>query len=162
MRIGHGYDVHRLEGGLPLVLGGVTIDHSKGLRGHSDADVVVHAVCDALLGAMGLGDIGQHFPDTDATLAGIDSRKLLRRVQLMMHEKSYRVGNLDVTIIAQAPKLAGHLAQMSENISVDLKTNSSKVNFKATTTEKLGFAGREEGIACHAVVLIKKIKAGSL
>ncbi|MFT6407029.1 MAG: 2-C-methyl-D-erythritol 2,4-cyclodiphosphate synthase [Arenicella sp.] len=154
MRIGHGYDVHRLVEGRKLVLGGVEIKNSKGLLGHSDADVLLHAVCDAVLGALGLGDIGKHFPDTDATYAGADSRKLLRHVVNLMSEKNYCLGNLDITVAAQKPKLAPHLDSMKDNISADFKCQISQVNIKATTTEKLGFVGREEGIEAHAVVLL--------
>lgn len=154
MRVGHGYDVHQLANNRKLILGGVEIAHSKGLLGHSDADVVLHAICDAVLGALGLGDIGQHFPDSDAQYAGIDSRKLLRKVHNLMHERGFVMGNLDVTIAAQAPRLASHLAAMQENIAADLQCHSTQINLKATTTEGLGFVGREEGIAAHAVTLI--------
>jgi len=154
MRIGHGYDVHQLVADRALILGGVEIDHSKGLLGHSDADVLLHAICDAIIGALGLGDIGQHFPDTDAQYCGVDSRKLLRHVHGLMHEQGYRVGNLDATIVAQAPKLAPHLNFMKTNIAVDLQTTEQQLNIKATTTEKLGFAGRKEGIEAHAVILL--------
>ncbi|MEM7359231.1 MAG: 2-C-methyl-D-erythritol 2,4-cyclodiphosphate synthase [Pseudomonadota bacterium] len=154
MRIGHGYDVHQLAEDRKLVLGGVEIAHHKGLLGHSDADVVLHAICDAILGALGLGDIGQHFPDTDAEYAGIDSRKLLREVCRLMLERGFNVGNLDVTIAAQAPRLARHLPVMRDNISADLRCSPEQVNLKATTTEGLGFVGREEGIASHAVTIL--------
>lgn len=155
MKIGHGYDVHQLVEGRKLILGGVEIKHSKGLLGHSDADVVLHAVCDAILGALGLGDIGQHFPDSDPSLAGIDSRILLQRVHELMHEKDLRIGNLDVTILAQEPKLADHLPKMRENIAVDLTCSIGRINLKATTTENLGFVGRQEGVAAHTVVLLE-------
>jgi len=155
MRIGHGYDVHCLVDGRKLILGGVEIDHRLGLLGHSDADVVLHAVCDAILGACGLGDIGKHFPDNDAQYDGADSRKLLRRVAQLMQEMDFEIGNLDVTIVAQAPKLANHLKQMTANIASDLNCHNNQINLKATTTEKLGFVGREEGIESHAVVIIK-------
>ena len=155
MRIGHGYDVHKLVQGRKLILGGEEISHSLGLDGHSDADVVLHAVCDALLGAIAKGDIGQHFPDNDEQYKGIDSRKLLREVFALVHKENYQIGNLDITIIAQAPKLAGWLPKMCQNIAEDLKTSEDRVNLKATTTEKLGFAGREEGIEAHAVVLLQ-------
>ena len=158
MRIGHGYDVHRLVEDRRLVLGGVEIPHAKGLAGHSDADVLLHAICDALLGALGLGDIVQHFPDDDAQYAGIDSRKLVTTVAALMQERGLEISNLDTTIIAQKPKLAGYLAQMRANIAADLNTEPRNINVKATTTEQLGFAGREEGIAAHAVVLIRECK----
>ena len=154
MRIGHGYDVHQLVEGRKLILGGVPIDHAKGLLGHSDADVLLHAICDAIIGALGLGDIGQHFPDSDEQYSGIDSRLLLTHVTKLMQEHGFQIGNLDATLIAQAPKLATHLPAMKENIATDLACTFSQVNIKATTTEKLGFAGREEGIAAHAVVIL--------
>ncbi len=154
MRIGHGYDVHQLVDGRKLVLGGVEIPHHLGLLGHSDADVVLHAICDAILGALGLGDIGKHFPDTDPHYKGADSRILLRHVASKM--QGYQLSNLDVTIAAQSPKLAPHLVQMKTNISQDLECQESQINIKATTTEKLGFVGREEGIEAHAVVLLYK------
>jgi len=157
MRIGHGYDVHQLVAGRDLVLGGVRIPHAKGLLGHSDADVLLHAVCDACLGAAGLGDLGRHFPDTDPRLKGIDSRELLRHVEALLDERGWRLGNVDSTIIAQAPRLAPHIPAMVANIAADLGINADCVNVKATTTEKLGFAGREEGIAAHAVVLLTSI-----
>lgn len=159
MRIGHGYDVHQLVAGRKLVLGGVEIAHSKGLLGHSDADVVLHAVCDAILGALGLGDIGQHFPDSDARFSGIDSRVLLRHVAKLMQQKNYQLNNLDVTIAAQAPKLAAHLQEMCQNIAADCNADTAAINVKATTTEKLGFVGREEGIEAHAVVLLQTTKS---
>ncbi len=155
MKIGHGYDVHQLVVGRDLILGGVQIEHSKGLLGHSDADVLLHAVCDAILGALCLGDIGQHFPDTDTQYAGADSRELLRQVATMMFAKGLRIGNLDSTIAAQKPKLSPHLEQMKHNIAGDLNCHISCVNIKATTTEKLGFVGREEGIEAHAVVILE-------
>ena len=154
MRIGHGYDVHQLVEGRKLILGGVDIAHSKGLLGHSDADVLLHAVCDAVLGALGLGDIGKHFPDSDQAYAGADSRVLLRHVVTLMHVAGYKLGNLDVTVAAQMPKLAPHLSAMKANIAADFESQESQVNIKATTTEKLGFVGREEGIEAHAVVLL--------
>jgi 2-C-methyl-D-erythritol 2,4-cyclodiphosphate synthase len=154
MRIGHGYDVHQLVEGRKLILGGVEIEHNKGLLGHSDADVVLHAVCDAVLGALGLGDIGKHFPDTDAAYAGIDSRNLLRHVARLMTQSNYSLGNLDITIAAQKPKLASHLGSMKSNIAADFNGQSNQINIKATTTENLGFVGREEGIEAHAVVLL--------
>jgi len=158
MRIGHGYDVHQLVQGRKLILGGVDVPHSKGLLGHSDADVVLHAVCDAILGALCLGDIGQHFPDNDAAYAGIDSRKLLKSVVDLMHEKHYEIVNLDTTIVAQAPKLISFLPKMRTNIAHDLNTKVDNINLKATTTEKLGFVGQELGIECHSVVLLQKKK----
>jgi 2-C-methyl-D-erythritol 2,4-cyclodiphosphate synthase len=161
MRIGHGYDVHRLVEGRALVIGGVTIAHPKGLLGHSDADVLIHAICDACLGAAGLGDIGRHFPDSDAKYKDIDSRILLRRVSDALTAESWRVANVDSTVIAQAPKLAPYLAKMADNIAADLGIRASQVNIKATTTETLGFAGREEGIAAHAVVLLERVVESS-
>jgi 2-C-methyl-D-erythritol 2,4-cyclodiphosphate synthase len=155
MRIGHGYDVHRFGAGNEIVLGGVRIAHHRGLEAHSDGDVLVHAVCDALLGAIGEGDIGRHFPDTDAANANIDSRLLLRRVMALVTGAGWRLGNLDATLVAQAPRMAGHIAAMRENLAADLDAQVSQVNVKATTTEKLGFTGREEGIAAHAVVLLQ-------
>lgn len=159
MRIGHGYDVHALVEGRRLVLGGVEVAHSKGLLGHSDADVLIHAVCDACLGAAALGDIGRHFPDTDAKYKGIDSRQLLRAVGAKLKTAGWRVSNVDATIVAQAPKLAPHLPAMAANLAADLGIESGQVNVKATTTEGLGFAGREEGIAAHAVALIGRISS---
>lgn len=155
MRIGHGYDVHQLVEGRPLILGGVTIDYELGLLGHSDADVLLHAICDAILGALALGDIGRHFPDSDAAYAGADSRDLLHRVVTMMTDKGYRIGNLDATILCQKPKLAPHIAAMVENVADDCRAEAGQVNIKATTTEKLGFVGQGEGIAAHAVVLLE-------
>lgn len=159
MRIGHGYDVHALVPGRPLILGGVKIPHPKGLLGHSDADALIHAVCDACLGAAGLGDIGRHFPDTDTQYKNIDSRILLRTVCVNLKQRQLRVENLDATLIAQAPKLAEHLPAMVRNIAMDLEIEPSQVNIKATTTEKLGYAGREEGIGAHAVVLLSSTAA---
>lgn len=156
IRIGHGYDVHAFGDGDSIVLGGVQIPHSKALLAHSDGDVVLHALSDAILGALGLGDIGHHFPDDDPALKGVDSRVLLREVVEHMRAKGYEVGNVDVTIIAQRPKLASHIDAMRANIASDLETDASNCNVKATTTEKLGFAGREEGIAVHAVALINE------
>lgn len=155
MRIGQGYDVHRLVQDRPLVLGGVEIPHSMGLAGHSDADVVIHALCDALLGAAGLGDIGRHFPDTDVQFENIDSRILLRDVMRKLHREGWLLGNADLTIIAQAPRLATHIALMQERLAADMGVEAGQVNIKATTTEKLGFCGREEGIAAMAVVLLE-------
>ena len=157
MRVGHGYDVHQLVAGRDLILGGVKIPHAKGLLGHSDADVLLHAICDACLGAAGLGDLGRHFPDTDSRYKGIDSRDLLRHVEALLDERGWQLENVDSTVIAQAPRLAPHIPAMVANIAADLGISAECVNVKATTTEKLGFAGREEGIAAHAVVLIKSI-----
>ena len=155
MRIGHGYDVHRLVTGRALILGGVDIPWEVGLDGHSDADVLLHAVMDALLGAAALGDIGRHFPDTDMTYKGADSRVLLRTVAKKIEEAGYRVGNVDVTMIAQKPKLKDHIPQMVLNIAQDLGIQPGQVNVKATTEEKLGFTGNLEGMACHAVCLLE-------
>ena len=154
MRIGHGYDVHRFGEGDSIVLGGVSIPFDRGLEAHSDGDVLVHAVCDALLGAIAAGDIGRHFPDTDAANADIDSRVLLRRVLELVKAAGWQLGNLDVTVIAQAPKMAPHIDAMCDNLAADLDAERAAVNVKATTTEGLGFAGRAEGIAVHAVVLL--------
>ncbi|MEZ5584676.1 MAG: 2-C-methyl-D-erythritol 2,4-cyclodiphosphate synthase [Candidatus Competibacteraceae bacterium] len=155
MRIGHGYDVHAFGPGDCIVLGGVRIPYNQGLIAHSDGDVLLHALCDALLGAAGLGDIGRHFPDTDAEFENIDSRVLLRRVMDLLRRYRFGVCNVDATIIAQAPKLAPHIPAMRHNIAVDLGIASEQVNVKATTTEGLGFVGRREGIAVHAVVLLQ-------
>lgn len=155
-RIGHGFDVHAFGGEGPVTLGGVKIDYPQGLLAHSDGDVVLHAVSDALLGAVALGDIGHHFPDTDAAFKGIDSRILLRKVFADVKAMGYAIGNLDVTIMAQAPKMAPHINAMRAVLAVDLDTELSQVNVKATTTEKLGFVGRKEGIAVEAVVLLVK------
>lgn len=157
IRIGHGYDVHRLTAGRKLIIGGTEIPHKYGLLGHSDADVLTHAIMDAMLGALALGDIGQHFPDTDSRYAGADSMRLLRYVNAMIQQKGWELGNLDATILAQAPKLAPHIPQMRKNISAVLGCALSQVSVKATTEEKLGFTGKEEGIAAHCVVLLKKI-----
>ncbi len=154
MRIGQGFDVHQLVAGRPLIMGGVEIPHDKGLLGHSDADVLLHAVADALLGAAALGDIGRHFSDRDEKYKNIDSRILLREVLHMVREAGYRVGNVDATIIAQAPKMAPHIPKMVEHIATDLRIVHSAVNVKATTTELLGYTGRGEGIAAQAVVLL--------
>lgn len=155
MRIGHGYDVHRLVEGRALILGGVPIDFEKGLLGHSDADVLLHAVMDALLGAAGLGDIGLHFPDTDPAYKGADSRRLLGHVMALLRQKGHRVGNVDVTVIAQRPKLRPHIGAMTQNLADDLGVTPDRVNIKATTEERLGFTGAEQGIACHAVCLLE-------
>ena len=156
MRIGHGYDVHKLVEGRDLILGGVKIDHSLGLLGHSDADVLLHAVSDALLGAAGLGDIGKHFPDTDPQYKGADSLKLLEIVARRVKEAGYRVSNIDVTMIAQKPKLRPHIEQMEANIAATVGIDVSRINVKATTEEKLGFTGTEQGMACHAVCLLEE------
>lgn len=156
MRIGHGYDVHRLVEGRELILGGVKIDYEKGLLGHSDADVLLHAVSDALLGAAGLGDIGRHFPDTDPKYRGADSLKLLEIVGQKVYAAGYRVSNIDVTMIAQRPKLKDHIPQMEANIAGALKIAPDRVNVKATTEEKLGFTGTGEGMSCHAVCLLEE------
>ncbi len=154
MRVGHGYDAHRFASGTRLVLGGVEIDHPEGLAAHSDGDVALHALCDALLGAAALGDIGHHFPDSHAEFAGIDSRILLRRVVEAVAEAGWRALNVDLTLIAQAPKLAPYLPRMREHIAADLGVSRDAVNIKATTTEGMGFAGRKEGIEVHAVALL--------
>lgn len=158
MRIGHGYDVHAFGAGDHIILGGVRIAHQQGLLAHSDGDVLVHALCDALLGAIGAGDIGRHFPDDDPANADIDSRVLLRKVFALVENAGLVLGNADITIIAQAPKMAPHLSAMLENLAADLQVCGSQLNIKATTTEGLGFAGREEGIAVHAVVLLGTIR----
>ena len=154
MRIGHGYDAHTFAEGRPLVLAGVTIPHSHGLAAHSDGDAVIHALCDALLGAAALGDIGSYFPDTDDSYSNIDSRVLLRRVVTLLQEKNLSIVNLDVTILAQSPKMAPFLSAMKANLSQDTGTPVENINIKATTTEGMGFIGRKEGIAVHAVTLI--------
>ncbi len=154
MRIGHGYDVHRFGEGEFITLGGVCIPHKFGLVAHSDGDVLLHALSDALLGAAALGDIGRHFPDTDPQFKGADSRVLLRHVLALVQGKGWRVGNVDATIVAQAPKMAPHIEAMRAHIAADLQVEPDAVNVKATTTEKLGFTGREEGIAVHAVALL--------
>ena len=158
MRIGHGYDVHKLVPGRDLILGGVKIDYELGLLGHSDADVLLHAVSDALLGAAGLGDIGRHFPDTDPQYKGADSRKLLEIVAQKVWDAGYQVGNIDVTMIAQRPKLKDHIPQMAENIASAVGVDAGRVNVKATTEEKLGFTGEGLGMACHAVCLLEERK----
>ena len=156
MRIGHGYDVHKLVEGRDLILGGVKIDYEKGLLGHSDADVLLHAVSDALLGAAGLGDIGKHFPDTDPQYKGADSLELLRVVARRVGEAGYRVSNIDVTMIAQRPKLKDHIPQMVLNIAGAVGIEANRVNVKATTEEKLGFTGEGLGMSCHAVCLLEE------
>ena len=157
-RIGHGYDVHRLVSDRKLILGGVEIDFPLGLDGHSDADVLIHAACDAVLGALGLGDIGRHFPDADQTYKGICSLILARKCAEMMSESGYRISNIDITVIAQKPKLSPYIERMSENVAKAFSTSPENVNIKATTEEKLGFTGRMEGIACHCVVLLVSTK----
>lgn len=154
-RIGHGYDVHALSRERPLIIGGVRIPHARGLAGHSDADVLIHAVCDACLGAAGLGDIGRHFPDSDPRFRGADSRELLRHVRMLLAEGGLTVGNLDTTVVAQRPRLAPYVDEMRCNLAQDLQVAPEAVNVKAKTTERLGFAGREEGIAAYAVVLLE-------
>ena len=158
MRIGHGYDVHRLVSGRDLILGGVKIPYELGLDGHSDADVLLHAVSDALLGAAGLGDIGRHFPDTDPKYKGADSLELLREVYRKISEKGYRVGNIDVTMIAQKPKLKDFIPRMQENIAAAVGVTADRVNVKATTEEKLGFTGTGEGMSCHAVCILEEME----
>lgn len=157
MRIGHGFDVHAFDEGDFVMLGGVRIPHTCGLKAHSDGDVVLHALSDALLGAVALGDIGKHFPDTDDAYAGADSRVLLRHVMTLVRQEGYEVGNVDVTVIAQAPKMAPHIDSMRATIAEDLGTTTKAVNVKATTTEKLGYVGRKEGIAVHAVALLTPV-----
>ena len=156
LRIGHGFDVHAFETGDHIMLGGVHIPHSQQFKAHSDGDVLLHAVCDAMLGAAALGDIGRHFPDTEVQYKNIDSRVLLRHVDELIRQQHYRVANLDVTVVAQAPKLAQHIPAMVQHLADDLQIDKNQVNVKATTTEKLGYTGREEGIAVHAVVLLYK------
>jgi len=157
IRIGHGFDVHAFAEGRRLIIGGVDIPYDLGLLGHSDADVLLHAICDALLGAAALGDIGKHFPDSDPRYKGIDSRKLLRHVAELLDGHGWQVGNVDATIIAQAPKMAPHIATMREHIAEDIGIAAEQVNVKATTTERLGYTGRGEGIAAEAVCLITKL-----
>ncbi len=154
MRIGHGFDAHRFAAGRPLVLGGVKVPHDQGLEAHSDGDVVIHALCDALLGAAGLGDIGHHFPDADPAFAGIDSRVLLRRVMAQLDEQRLEVVSVDLTVVAQHPRLAPHVDAMRERLAADLGMPPGRINLKATTTERMGFTGRGEGIAAFAVVLL--------
>lgn len=156
IRIGHGYDVHRLTENRALILGGVTIPYDKGLLGHSDADVLLHAIADSLLGAAALGDIGKHFPDTDPQYKGADSRLLLRHVIALLDQQGYSVGNIDATVIAQRPKLAQYIPQMVENIALDCNVSQNAINLKATTEEGLGFSGEGLGIAAHAVCTIYK------
>lgn len=154
IRIGHGFDVHALVDGRKCIIGGVEVPHNKGLDGHSDADVLLHAICDALLGAAAMGDIGKHFPPSDNTYKNADSRLLLRHVVALLHAKKYTVNNIDATVICEAPKLSPHTAQMCANIAADCQITLEQINVKATTTEKLGFTGRGEGIAAEAVCTI--------
>ncbi|OOF19220.1 2-C-methyl-D-erythritol 2,4-cyclodiphosphate synthase [Salinivibrio proteolyticus] len=156
MRIGHGFDVHKFGGDGPVIIGGVAVPYEQGLLAHSDGDVALHALCDALLGAIAAGDIGQHFPDTSDEWKGADSRMLLRDVYRKVQDKGYRLGNADITIIAQAPKMGPHIPAMCAAIADDLKAPIDAINVKATTSERLGFTGRKEGIACEAVVLLTK------
>lgn len=156
IRVGQGFDVHKFEEGRPLILGGVTIPHDKGLVGHSDADVLLHTITDAALGAIGEGDIGRHFPDTDAAYKDADSAVLLERIWEIVEKRGYKLGNIDCTIMAERPKMATHIGTLEESIARLLKADVSQVNVKATTTEKLGFVGREEGIAAMAVILLQK------
>jgi 2-C-methyl-D-erythritol 2,4-cyclodiphosphate synthase len=157
MRIGFGFDVHPLEKGRELRLGGITIPHDKGAKGHSDADVLIHAICDALLGAANLGDIGKHFPDTSAEFKNIDSRILLKKVMEMVRQKNYDLENADVTLCLEKPKIAPHIDAMKKSLSDVMNIQADCISIKATTNEKLGYIGREEGVACYAVVLLKKI-----
>lgn len=157
MRIGHGYDVHRFGAGDHLLLGGVRIPHDQGLIAHSDGDVAIHALCDALLGAVALGDIGRHFPDTDPRYRGIDSRQLLRHVYALCRQQGWCIGNADLTIVAQAPKLSPYIDAMKQNLVADLQCDLQQLNIKATTTERLGFTGRGEGVASYAVVLLTAV-----
>lgn len=159
IRIGQGFDIHQLQEGRKLIIGGIDIPHEKGLLGHSDADVLLHAISDACLGALALGDIGKHFPDTDAAFKDADSRELLRQIWALIKEKGYRLGNLDSTIIAQRPKMAPHIQAMRESVAKLLEADVSQINIKATTGEKLGFVGREEGIAAQAVVLLEELSS---
>ena len=157
MRIGNGYDVHAFGDGDKIVIGGVVIPHHHGLVAHSDGDVLLHALCDALLGAAALGDIGKHFPDTDVQYRNADSRSLLRMVYAKVNQQGWKLVNADMTIVAQAPRMANYIPLMQETIAADLQSSTNQINVKATTTERLGFTGREEGIACYAVVLLEKI-----
>lgn len=154
IRIGHGYDVHAFEAGDHLIIGGVSIPYTQSFKAHSDGDVLIHAICDALLGALALGDIGQHFPDTDDAFKDANSRDLLMQVITKIDAKGFKLANLDSTIVAQAPKISPHIEQMRRNLATDLKVDISQINIKATTTENLGFAGRQEGIAAHAITLL--------
>jgi 2-C-methyl-D-erythritol 2,4-cyclodiphosphate synthase len=157
IRVGFGFDVHSLEEGIPFYLGGILIPHSKGAKGHSDADVVLHAICDALLGAAALGDIGKHFPDTSNEFKGIDSKILLRRVVELLASKGYQAGNVDVSLVLEKPKIAPYITQMQHSIAEVMNTDAGNISVKATTNERMGFVGREEGVAAYAVALISKI-----
>lgn len=161
IRVGNGFDVHAMVAGRPLVLGGVTIPYDRGLEGHSDADVLVHAIGDAILGALAMGDLGKHFPDTDPRWKGADSRALLRHIVGLMNDRGYRIGNVDATVIAQAPKLAPHISAMRANLAADLRCAVEDVSVKATTTEHLGFTGRAEGMAAMASVLVVRLPEAS-
>ena len=161
IRVGNGFDVHAMVAGRPLVLGGVTIPYDRGLEGHSDADVLVHAIGDAILGALALGDLGKHFPDTDPRWKGADSRALLRHIVGLMNDRGYRIGNVDATVVAQAPRLAPHVPAMRANLAADLRCAVDDVSVKATTTERLGFTGRGEGIAAMATVLVARVPEAS-
>ena len=156
-RIGHGYDVHKLETGEKFVIGGIEIDHDKGAVGHSDADIIIHVICDSILGALSEGDIGKHFPDTNEKYKGIDSKELLLEVLETLHKKGFEINNIDVTVLLQRPKLRNHIDEMIETLSAVMKIDKKKLSIKATTTEGLGFVGREEGVAAHCVTLINKI-----
>ena len=156
-RIGHGYDVHKLETGEKFVIGGIEINHDKGAVGHSDADIIIHVICDSILGALSEGDIGKHFPDTDEKYKGIDSKELLVEVVEILHKKGFEINNIDVTVLLQRPKLRNHIDEMIETLSAVMKIDKNKLSIKATTTEGLGFVGREEGVAAHCVTLINKI-----
>ncbi len=161
MRIGHGYDAHRLAAGRRLVIGGVTIPYERGLAAHSDGDVLLHALCNALLGAAGLGDIGRHFPDSDAQYKDMDSRVLLRRVALLLKEQSLGIANIDTTVVAQAPKLVPYIEAMSKLLADDLSMHPSRINIKAVTTEGMGYIGRGEGMEAHAVVMLEELYPGA-
>ena len=156
-RIGHGYDVHKLEIGEKFVIGGIEIDHDKGAVGHSDADIIIHVMCDSILGALSEGDIGKHFPDTDEKYEGIDSKVLLVEVMEILNKKGFEINNIDVTVLLQKPKLRNHIIKMIETLSAVMKIDKKKLSIKATTTEGLGFVGREEGVAAHCITLINKI-----
>lgn len=156
-RIGHGYDVHKLETGEKFVIGGIEIDHDKGAVGHSDADIIIHVMCDSILGALSEGDIGKHFPDTDEKYKGIDSKVLLVEVMEILHKKGFEINNIDVTVLLQEPKLRNHIIKMIDTLSAVMKIDKKKLSIKATTTEGLGFVGREEGVAAHCITLINKI-----
>ena len=156
-RIGHGYDVHKLETGEKFMIGGIEIDHDKGAVGHSDADIIIHVMCDSIIGALSEGDIGKHFPDTDEKYKGIDSKELLLEVVETLHKKGFEINNIDVTVLLQRPKLRNHIDKMIDTLSAVMKIDKKKLSIKATTTEGLGFVGREEGVAAHCVTLINKI-----